>query len=187
MWSARNSQIIVLAALCCVVPAGAQKLVSSNGPKSDIPRETNLFHEIIDRKDQLPWEFHEDDALPADLCKILIADCSAKKLRFKTFGFPLETPGEQGGGAIVLSWTADPNHPDLVLLADATADGASFFLLSSGGTLLKAAYRSKNGPWSLVSNASVHDQFERQRKSWHDWFVKVDHPQSKQQGRSMTV
>jgi hypothetical protein len=181
----KNSLAAVLVFATCIAPVAAQKASKNeNAASVEAPRGPNLFSEIIERKDQLPWEFHQNDALPEDLCKILVTDCSSRKLRFKTFGFPLETPGEQGGGAIVLSWTSDPNHPDLVMLADATDDGASFFLVSTDGTLLKAAYRVKDGPWSPVSTVSAHDHFERQRKSWHDWFEKADHPQPRQRGRA---
>jgi hypothetical protein len=188
IFSVRNAWIILLSGLSFIAPAWAQNSIRrANGIAPE--RQSNLFNEIIERKDELAWEFHKGDVLPRDLCKLFVGDCSEKTLPFKTFGYPLETPSGDGDGAIVLSWTADSNHPDIIILANTTSAGARFFLLSRDGALLKAASRTKDGPWSQVSNASVHNEFERESKSWHDWLMQTPHsaqpqPHEKARGTS---
>jgi hypothetical protein len=169
-----KSLVILLIALSCLAVVEAQNSYST--PKKAFlsgRREPNLFEEIMERKDQLSWEFHEEDALPTDLCKILLTNYPDKKLHFKILGFPLGTPKSADGAALVLSWTGDQNHPDIVMLANATHNDASFFLLSREGTLEKTAYRTGNGPWVLISNALGHNEFERQKGLWHDWLVSL--------------
>jgi hypothetical protein len=166
-----KSLVILLIALSCLAVVEAQN--SLEKPFLSGRRDPNLFEEIMERKDQLSWEFHEEDALPADLCKLLITNCPDKKLHFKILGFPLGTPKSEDGAALVLSWTGDQNHPDIVMLANATRNDASFFLLSREGTLDKTAYRGENRPWALISNTLAQNEFERQKDLWHEWLVSL--------------
>jgi hypothetical protein len=166
--------VVLLIALSCLAVVEAQN--SSSTPTKPFlsgRRDPNLFEEIMERKDQLSWKFHEEDALPNDLCKILFTNYPDKKLHFKIVGFPLGTPKSGDGAALVLSWTGDRNHPDIVMLANATGNDASFFLLSREGALEKTAYRSENRTWVLISNTVAHDEFERQKGLWHDWLVSL--------------
>jgi hypothetical protein len=166
----RSSLLIAVITLLASMTLPAQGQSSSTALKKP-SRSPNLFEEIMEHKDELSWEFHEKDALPSDLCKILLTPEPDTKLPFKVLGFPLGIPGKQEAPALVLSWTRDQNHPDIVLLANVRDTGASFFLLSREGTLMKTAYRSKNGPWALVSNALARNEFEREKRLWHDWLV----------------
>jgi hypothetical protein len=137
-------------------------------------QDQNLFDEVMARKNQLAWDYRKEDTLPPDLCETLFANCLNKKLPFKILAYPLEVPGRQEQGALVLSWTADQDHPDIVMLASVTEDSATFFLLSHEGTLLKTAYRTKNGTWVSLSNSVARDHFERERNQWHKWLVSLD-------------
>jgi hypothetical protein len=137
-------------------------------------QDQNLFDEVLARKNQLAWDRRNGDTLPADLCETLLANCVNKKLPFKILAYPLEVPGQEEQGALVLSWTADQDHPDIVILASVTEDSATFFLLSHEGTLLKTAYRNKNGTWASLSNSVARDHFERERNQWHKWLVSLD-------------
>jgi hypothetical protein len=166
--------ILLLIALSCLTVVEAQNSSSTaKKPFLSGRREPNLFEEIMERKNQLSWEFHEEDALPTDLCKILLTNYPDKKLHFKILGFPLGTPKSEDGEALVLSWTGDQNHPDIVMLANATHNDASFFLLSREGTLDKTAYRRDNRPWVLISNTLARNEFERQKGLWHDWLMSL--------------
>jgi hypothetical protein len=126
------------------------------------------------RKNRLAWDHHNGDTLPADLCETLFANCVNKKLPFKILAYPLEVPGREEQGALLMSWTADQDHPDIVILASVTEDSATFFLLSHEGTLLKTAYRTKEGTWASLSNSVARDHFERERNQWHKWLVSLD-------------
>jgi hypothetical protein len=136
-------------------------------------RDGNLYREVLEHKDQLSWQFHEEDTLPNDLCRLLVTTCPVQNLPFKIFGFPLEAPERTDPGTLVLSWTADHNQPDIVMLASATREKASFFLLSPEGKLLRAASKTKNGTWSSVANDTVQDQFERASTVWRRWLASL--------------
>ena len=137
-------------------------------------QDRNLFDEVMARKNQLAWDHRDGETLPSDLCETLFADSRNKKLPFKILAYPLEVPGREEQGALVLSWTIDQDHPDIVMLASVTDDSATFFLLSHEGTLLKTAYRTKDGSWAALSNSVARDHFERERNQWHKWLVSLD-------------
>jgi len=163
---------IVTIALSFLATAKADKSSPKFGlPSSYRRQDANLFDEIMAHRNQLSWEYHKEDTLPPPLCETLLANCPSKKLPFKILAFPLEIPGQQEQGALVMSWTVDQNHPDIVMLASVTDESATFFLLSPDGTLAKTAYRTKNGAWSSVSNSLARDQFDRERNQWHRWLV----------------
>jgi len=167
--------VIVTIVLSFLATAQADKSSPKFGIQSFSGRQdSNLFDEIMARRNQLSWEYRKDDTLPPALCETLLADCASKKLPFKILAFPFELPGQQEQGALVLSWTLDQNHPDIVMLASVTEDSATFFLLSPDGSLAKTAYRTKNGTWSSVSNSLARDQFERERNQWHKWLAGLD-------------
>jgi hypothetical protein len=134
----------------------------------------NLFDEVMVRKNQLAWDRQNGDTLPSGLCDALFSNCLNKKLPFKILAYPLEVPGREEQGALVLSWTVDQDHPDIVMLASVTEGDATFFLLSNEGTLLKTAYRTKTGTWVSLSNSVARDHFERERNQWHKWLVSLD-------------
>jgi len=163
---------IVTIALSFLATAKADRSSPNIGiQSSNVHQDSNLFEEIMARKNQLSWEYRKDDTLPPALCETLLENCPSKKLSFKILGYPLETPGQKEQGALILSWTVDQDHPDIVMLASVTEDTATFFLLSPEGTLAKTASRTKNGTWASVSNSLARDQFERERNQWHKWLA----------------
>jgi len=166
--------VIMTMALSFLATAEANRPSPSVGTHSSYERQdSNLFDEVMARRNQLPWEYRREDTLPSDLCEVLLASPS-KKLPFKILGFPLDLPDPQDQAALLLSWTIDQDHPDIVILASVTEDSATFFLLSHDGTLLKAAYRAKKGSWVSVSNSLARDQFEREKNQWQKWFAGLD-------------
>ncbi len=166
--------LVLLATL--IVLAGHAQNPSSTGTLYSVGQKNdnrNLYREIMQHQDQVPWQFSERDVLPSDLCRVLVGTCPVKNLPFKIFGFPLESPAGTDPGTLVLSWTADQSHPDMVMLANATRDKASFFLLSPEGRLLRAASRTKSGSWLPVANEAVYNQFEVATTLWHQWFASL--------------
>lgn len=164
--------VMMTIALSFLAVANADKPSPKFGVQSSYGRQdANLFEEVMARKNQLSWAYRKEDALPSDLCETLFGNCLNKKLPFKILAFPLELPGQQEQGALLLSWTEDQDHPDIVMLASVSDDDATFFLLSHDGALRKTAYRTKNGAWVSLSNSVSRDQFERERNQWHKWFA----------------
>lgn len=164
--------IIMTIASSFVGTVTADKSSPKFGMQSSYRRQdSNLFEEVMERRNQLSWAYRKEDALPSDLCETLFANCLNKKLPFKILAFPVEVPGQQEQGALVLSWTVDQDHPDIIMLASVTEADATFFLLSHEGTLLKTAYRTKEGKWLSLSNSVARDQFERERNQWHTWLA----------------
>jgi hypothetical protein len=175
MQGKRLFQILLMTAitsLATVTPGNAD----TNGSVGTVRKTVsfNLFKRVLELNSRLSWEDHEDDALPAGLCETLLPNCLNKALPYKILGFPLAIRGRQEQWAIILAWTVDQDHPDIVILASVVDGSGTFFLLSPDGKLRKCAYSTKNVPWTSLANSAVRDQFEREKQEWLNWFTSLD-------------
>ena len=118
-----------LTALLCLVVAGALGLAGQAKP-------TNLFKEVMDRKDKIVWKNAPANAIPPDVCMILQACAGAPD---KLIALPKVTEaGKQVARGLFWSRTNDAKKADVVILLRQTPTDAYFF----------AAGRGRHGPKS---------------------------------------
>lgn len=128
----------------------------------------NVVKEILDHKDTLNWKPAEN-GIPADVCTILQA-CNGG---VKVIALPRSTEGGQPVGRGVFL-TQDAKKADVLVLERQTPVDTYFFLLTSQGTLAKAAYAQVSSrSWLPVGMALAGPVFDKDKVVWHNWASKL--------------
>jgi hypothetical protein len=146
-----------LPALICFVLAGALGLAGQAKP-------TNLFKEVMNRKDKIVWKDAPANAIPRDVCTIL-ATCGAGA--DKLIAMPQATEGGmQVARGLFLSHSNDGKKTEMIILLRQTPVDAYFFSVAPDGTLEKAAYWAKGKPWVAMGTALSRPMFEKDDQAW---------------------
>jgi hypothetical protein len=153
-----------LSAVLCLVLAGALGLASQAKP-------TNLFKEVMDRKDTIVWKNAPANAIPHDVCVLLEACAGAPD---KLIALPKTTEGgKQIARGLFLSRSNDGKKTDMVILLRQTPVDAYFFSLAPDGTVEKAAYWSTGKPWIAMGTAISRSVSDKDRQIWLDHVAKL--------------
>jgi hypothetical protein len=136
--------------------------------KSAAPAQYNVAKEILDHKATLDWK-PAATGIPADVCTILQV-CNGP---VKVIALPRATEGGQPVGRGVFL-TQDDKKADVLVLERQTPVDTYFFLVSSQGTLAKAAYAQVNSrSWLAVGMALAGPMFDKDKVVWHNWASKL--------------
>ena len=133
----------------------------------------NLFKEVSDKKNVIVWRNSPADAIPGDVCNILQA-CGGQT---RLIALPVATEkGQQVGRGLFITPARDAKQGDMVILFRQTPTDRYFFLLSSDGSLQRAAYIDLGKPvkqWLAIAASLVRTQFDQEKKIWHDHVLKI--------------
>lgn len=128
--------------------------------EKEIPGEYNIVKEILDRKDTLNWKL-AGNGIPADVCTIFQV-CNGTTT---VIALPRTTEGGQPVGHGVFL-TQNTKHADVLVLERQTPLDTYFFLLTSQGTLSKAAYAQVNSrAWGPDGHGSCPNRHSKRTKS----------------------
>jgi hypothetical protein len=151
----------------------AEAMAGQSKPSSPASQPSNLFKEVLDRKNQIQWKPAPQPGIPADVCRLFMV-CEDKGGP-KMVTLPRATEGGQPiGRGILLSGTKDPKNPEAVILERQTVSELYFFLLSPEGNLQKVAYLQQGSTmWLPIATSLARPAFEKDRNDCHDWVMKL--------------
>jgi hypothetical protein len=153
-----------LTAFVCFLVAGALGLAGQAKP-------TNLFKEVMDRKDKIVWRNAPANSIPRDVCVLLEACAGAPD---KLIALPKVTEGgRQVARGLFLSRSNDGKKADMVILLRQTPLEAYFFSLAPDGTVQKAAYWATGKPWVAMGVAISRSISDKDRQVWLDHVAKL--------------
>jgi hypothetical protein len=153
-----------LAVLLCLVTAGALGLAGQAKP-------TNLFKEVMDRKEKIVWKNAPANAIPHDVCVLLQACAGAPD---KVIALPKVTEGtKQVERGLFLSRTNDAQKADVVIMLHKTPVDAYFFTVGPNGAVQKAAYWATGKPWVAMGAAISRPVSDKDKQVWLDHVAKI--------------
>jgi len=153
-----------LTGLLCLIVAGSLGLAGQAKP-------TNLFKEVMDRKEKIVWKNAPANAIPHDVCVILQACAGAPD---KLIALPKVTEaGKQVARGLFWSRTNDAQKADVVIILRQTPVDAYFFSLGPDGAVQKAAYWANGKPWVPMGAAISRSISEKDKQVWLDHVAKL--------------
>ena len=164
---------LVLFSLTVMFIAAESRLAGQAKPAPAANQPSNLFKEVLDHKGQIQWKPAPPPGIPADVC-LMLKVCEGKEAA-KFVALPRSTEaGQPIGRGMYISGTGDAKDPDAVLLERQTVSEVYFFRLAPDGSLQKGAYiQQGNSVWLPVGTAVAGPVFEKDKKDWHDWVMKL--------------
>jgi len=159
MRSAQLHRLLLILGACLVAmssPTYARAQAKPAGAGS-----YNLTKEVMDKKGVIVWKPAPANAIKQDVCNLLSVCAGPTKL----IAFQATEGATTVGHGLFL--TQDEKHADVVVLERQTPADTFFFLLSSDGSLTKAAYAQVTSTsWQLMGNALSQPTFEKDKAAW---------------------
>jgi hypothetical protein len=153
-----------LTVLLCLVIAGTLGLAGQAKP-------TNLFKEVMDRKEKIVWKNAPANAIPHDVCVLLQACAGAPD---KLIALPKVTEGsKQVARGLFWSRTNDAQKAEVVIMLHQTPVDAYFFIVGQNGAVQKAAYWAAGKPWVAMGAAISRPISDKDRQIWLDHVAKL--------------
>jgi len=165
---------LCLAVFLSFAVASVEPVVRAAQPAQAGAGSFNLYKEVMDKKNTIVWHEAPAQAIPDDVCGILQVCGGTTKV--------IALPATMEGGqkvlrGLFLTPSADAKHTDLVVLERQSSSDNYFYLVGPDGNLQKAAFvQLGSKQWSPIAVSLAKDQFDKDKKIWHDRVLKLGAP-----------